>query len=67
MFSVERKQDPSVTVHTKCYYDVSSQIRKRPSLQDKVQRKEEIRKQMKGVFWDVTLCSSCKNRRFGGT
>jgi hypothetical protein len=19
------------------------------------------------VFWDVTLCSSCKNRRFGGT
>jgi hypothetical protein len=19
-----------------------------------------------GVFWDVTLCSSCKNRRFGG-
>jgi hypothetical protein len=21
----------------------------------------------KGVFWDVTLCGSCKNRRFGGT
>jgi hypothetical protein len=20
-----------------------------------------------GVFWDVTLCGSCKNRRFGGT
>jgi hypothetical protein len=20
-----------------------------------------------GVFWDVTPCSSCKNRRFGGT
>jgi hypothetical protein len=20
-----------------------------------------------GVFWDVTLCCSCKNRRFGGT
>jgi hypothetical protein len=19
-----------------------------------------------GVFWDVTLCDSCKNRRFGG-
>jgi hypothetical protein len=19
------------------------------------------------VFWDVTLCGSCKNRRFGGT
>jgi hypothetical protein len=19
-----------------------------------------------GVFWDVTLCGSCKNRRFGG-
>jgi hypothetical protein len=20
-----------------------------------------------GVFWDVTLCGSCKNRSFGGT
>jgi hypothetical protein len=20
-----------------------------------------------GVFWDGTLCGSCKNRRFGGT
>jgi hypothetical protein len=20
-----------------------------------------------GVFWDVTLCGSCKNQRFGGT
>jgi hypothetical protein len=20
-----------------------------------------------GVFWDVTACGSCKNRRFGGT
>jgi hypothetical protein len=20
-----------------------------------------------GVFWDVTTCGSCKNRRFGGT
>jgi hypothetical protein len=20
-----------------------------------------------GVFWDVTLCGSCKNRRFAGT
>jgi hypothetical protein len=20
-----------------------------------------------GVFWDVTTCDSCKNRRFGGT
>jgi hypothetical protein len=20
-----------------------------------------------GVFWDVTLCGSCKNGRFGGT
>jgi hypothetical protein len=20
-----------------------------------------------GVFWEVTLCDSCKNRRFGGT
>jgi hypothetical protein len=20
-----------------------------------------------GVFWDVTSCGSCKNRRFGGT
>jgi hypothetical protein len=20
-----------------------------------------------GIFWDVTLCGSCKNRRFGGT
>jgi hypothetical protein len=20
-----------------------------------------------GVFWDVTQCASCKNRRFGGT
>jgi hypothetical protein len=20
-----------------------------------------------GIFWDVTLCDSCKNRRFGGT
>jgi hypothetical protein len=20
-----------------------------------------------GVCWDVTLCGSCKNRRFGGT
>jgi hypothetical protein len=20
-----------------------------------------------GVFWDVTLCGSCKNRHFGGT
>jgi hypothetical protein len=20
-----------------------------------------------GVFWDVMLCCSCKNRRFGGT
>jgi hypothetical protein len=20
-----------------------------------------------GAFWDVTLCGSCKNRRFGGT
>jgi hypothetical protein len=20
-----------------------------------------------GVFWDVTLCDSCENRRFGGT
>jgi hypothetical protein len=20
-----------------------------------------------GVFWDVTLCGPCKNRRFGGT
>jgi hypothetical protein len=19
------------------------------------------------VFWDITLCASCKNRRFGGT
>jgi hypothetical protein len=22
---------------------------------------------MNGVFWVVTLCGSCKNRRFGGT
>jgi hypothetical protein len=22
---------------------------------------------MNGVFWDVTTCGSCKNRRFGGT
>jgi hypothetical protein len=22
---------------------------------------------MNGVFWDVTPCGSCKNRRFGGT
>jgi hypothetical protein len=21
----------------------------------------------KGIFWDVTPCGSCKNRRFGGT
>jgi hypothetical protein len=20
-----------------------------------------------GIFWDVTMCGSCKNRRFGGT
>jgi hypothetical protein len=20
-----------------------------------------------GIFWDVTLCGSCKNQRFGGT
>jgi hypothetical protein len=20
-----------------------------------------------GIFWDVTLCDSCKSRRFGGT
>jgi hypothetical protein len=20
-----------------------------------------------GVFWNITLCGSCKNRRFGGT
>jgi hypothetical protein len=20
-----------------------------------------------GIFWDVTLCGSCKNLRFGGT
>jgi hypothetical protein len=26
-----------------------------------------IRRMKNGVFWDVTLCGSCKNRRFGGT
>jgi hypothetical protein len=25
------------------------------------------RKLKNGVFWDVTPCGSCKNRRFGGT
>jgi hypothetical protein len=24
-------------------------------------------KSKNGAFWDVTLCGSCKNRRFGGT
>jgi hypothetical protein len=28
---------------------------------------EEILRFKNGVFWDVTPCGSCKNRRFGGT
>jgi hypothetical protein len=27
----------------------------------------EILSMNNGVFWDVTPCGSCKNRRFGGT
>jgi hypothetical protein len=26
-----------------------------------------VRTVKNGVFWDVTPCGSCKNRRFGGT
>jgi hypothetical protein len=28
--------------------------------------REEHRLGVNGVFWDVTPCGSCKNRRFGG-
>jgi hypothetical protein len=28
---------------------------------------EHGKKLNNGVFWDVTPCGSCKNRRFGGT
>jgi hypothetical protein len=28
---------------------------------------EGIKSMKNGVFWDVTPCGSCKNRRFGGT
>jgi hypothetical protein len=27
---------------------------------------EEVKTLKNGVFWDVTPCGSCKNRRFGG-
>jgi hypothetical protein len=27
----------------------------------------EVFMAVNGVFWDVTPCGSCKNRRFGGT
>jgi hypothetical protein len=31
-------------------------------------RRENLKSYMKnGVFWVVTPCGSCKNRRFGGT
>jgi hypothetical protein len=30
-----------------------------------LRRAEKVLKN--GVFWDVTPCGSCKNRRFGGT
>jgi hypothetical protein len=35
----------------------------------KLERKMEGKsaKLKNGVFWDVTPCGSCKNRRFGGT
>jgi hypothetical protein len=42
-------------------YDVIGKVR------GKVMTRK-IKKQVKnGVFWDVTPCGSCKNRRFGGT
>jgi hypothetical protein len=28
---------------------------------------QSIVKMKNGIFWDVTPCGSCKNRRFGGT
>jgi hypothetical protein len=31
---------------------------------ERATKKNKIRN---GVFWDVTPCGSCKNRRFGGT
>jgi hypothetical protein len=31
------------------------------------QRLTEISNRKNGVFWDVTPCGYCKNRRFGGT
>jgi hypothetical protein len=30
-------------------------------------REEHKLRVKNGVFWDVTPCGSCKNRRFGGT
>jgi hypothetical protein len=28
---------------------------------------EKTKYMSNGVFWDVTLCGSCRNRRFGGS
>jgi hypothetical protein len=33
---------------------------------DAIQENRTVRKK-NAVFWDVTPCSSCKSRRFGGT
>jgi hypothetical protein len=35
-----------------------------PYMERHLRLQEELKN---GVFWDVTPCGSCKNRRFGGT
>jgi hypothetical protein len=53
---------------------IRSKIRALRSVVERKQQYADTRchggalQQMKnGVFWDVTPCGSCKNRRFGGT
>jgi hypothetical protein len=39
----------------------------RSAIQCAVSVRDKVVVMKNGVFWDVTPCGSCKNRRFGGT
>jgi hypothetical protein len=56
--------DFEINLHSK----FTANCRHLNSTPEKVIIKHNIYKSMKNaIFWDVTLCGSCKNRRFVGT
>jgi hypothetical protein len=61
-----------ITNHTKNSYNRKVAEHNKKDMKYNWKAAEHIKKHMKhkrknGVFWVVTSCGSCKNRRFGGT